>query len=451
MRNKTTLKNSLSSLTDKITGTAPISSLQPILHNQRFSYITLQRPLLASMYLENGLLRVLVDLPVDDAFRGEFIIHCNELDSSDIDRLLEWFYSEEVLGRFKASLRWARLFGGSGLIINCFDGYKNKFDINRVGDKLEFYDADRWELAYLTESKNTLDQITGTDLKLKYNYYGHEIDSSYIFLMYGESAPSYLRGLFSGWGVSVAESIVRSLNNYLKNQNVSYELVDEAKIDVYSVNKYNTMLMSKKGEEQILKHLQMVQTAKNYQGAIVHDTTDGYDQKQISFSGLSDLARESRIQVASDIRMPVSKIFGISISNLNSSEEYDIENYNCMVETTIRTPNKANITKLLKIGCKHLFGFVPDSLTFEYPSLRETTQKEKEEIKATKLNMIVGLQQAGIITSKVAVDLVNREGLFNIQLDPDESVELKEFVDETQDADAGKLSRSTGGKFIRPY
>ena len=149
--------------------------------------------------------------------------------------------------------------------------------------------------------------------------------------------------------------------------------------------------------------------------------------------------------------MPVSKIFGISISNLNSSEEYDIENYNCMVETTIRTPNKANITKLLKIGCNHLFGFVPNSLSFEYPSLRETTQKEKEEIKATKLNMIVGLQQAGIITSKVAVDLVNREGLFNIQLDPDESVELKEFVDETQDADAGKLSRSTGGKFIRPY
>ena len=209
--------------------------------------------------------------------------------------------------------------------------------------------------------------------------------------------------------------------------------------------------MSPKGEEQILKHLQMVQTSKNFQGAIVHDTTDGYDQKQISFSGLSDLARESRIQVASDIRMPVSKIFGISISNLNSSEEYDIENYNCMVETSIRTPNKSNITKLLKIGCKHLFGFVPNSLSFEYPALRETTQEEKERIKATKINMIVGLQQAGIITSKVAVDLVNRENIFNTELDPDESVELKEFVDETEDAEAGKLSRSTGGKYIRPY
>ena len=269
--------------------------------------------------------------------------------------------------------------------------------------------------------------------------------------MNGVRPPSYLRGLFSGWGVSVGEAIVRSLNNYLKNQNVSYELVDEAKIDVYSISKYNTMLMSPKGEEQVLRHLNLVQETKNYQGAIVHDTTDGYDQKQISFSGLSDLARESRIQVASDIRIPVSKLFGISISNLNSSEEADIDNYINMVETTIRTPCKGLVNKILKIGCKHLFGFVPEMLDFEYPSLKQTTEKESIEIKAGKMNMIIGLQQAGIISSKTAVELVNREKLFSRDLDPEEAVELKDFAEETEDVDVGVLSRSTGGKYIRPY
>ena len=296
-----------------------------------------------------------------------------------------------------------------------------------------------------------LDRIGSVGTRNIFNYYGHIIDGSHILIMRGIEAPSYLRGLFSGWGVSVGESIVRSLNNYLKNQNVSYELVDEAKIDVYSISKYNTMLMSPKGEEQILKHLEMVQTAKNYQGAIVHDTTDGYDQKQVSFSGLSDLAREARIQVASDIRIPVSKLFGISISNLNSSEEADIDNYINMIETTIRTPCKGLINKVLKIGCRHLFGFVPEVLDFEYPSLKQTTEKENIEIKAGKINMIVGLQQAGIISSKTAVELVNREKLFSMELDPNEAVELKDFADETEDSDVGVMARSTGGKYVRPY
>lgn len=449
------MTNGLAGLTNKLLASdfAPISAISPLIYNTRMSFMTLQRPLLAGMYLENGLLQVLVDLPVEEAFRGEFKIISSELDNEDVAKLQQWFYSDEVLGRFKSALKWSRLFGGAGLIINTPQSKTEKFDLSKVKKDgfLEFYDADRWELNILTDNGNILDEIGGADSHNVFNYYGHIIDGSHVLVMNGIKAPSYLRGLFSGWGVSVAESIVRSLNNYLKNQNVSYELVDEAKVDVYSISKYNTMLMSPKGEEQVLKHLEMVQQTKNYQGAIVHDTTDGYDQKQISFSGLSDLARESRIQVASDIRIPVSKLFGISISNLNSSEEADIDNYINMVETTIRTPCKGLVNQVLKIGCMHLFGFVPSVLDFEYPSLKQTTEKETIEIKAGKINMIVGLQQAGIISSKTAVELVNREKLFSMELDPNEAVELKDFADQTEDSDVGVMSRSTGGKYVRPY
>ena len=449
------MTNGLAGLTNKLMAGdfAPISAISPLIYNSRMSYMTLQRPLLASMYLENGLLQVLVDLPVEEAFRGEFKLISSELDNEDATKLLEWWYSDAVMGRFKAALKWSRLFGGAGLIINTLQPKTNEFDLSKVrkGGFLEFYDADRWELNIVNDSGNMLDRIGSVGTRNIFNYYGHIIDGSHILIMRGIEAPSYLRGLFSGWGVSVGESIVRSLNNYLKNQNVSYELVDEAKVDVYSISKYNTMLMSPKGEEQVLKHLEMVQQTKNYQGAIVHDTTDGYDQKQVSFSGLSDLAREARIQVASDIRIPVSKLFGISISNLNSSEEADIDNYINMIETTIRTPCKNLVNKILKIGCMHLFGFVPDMLDFEYPSLKQTTEKENIEIKAGKINMIVGLQQAGIISSKTAVELVNREKLFSMELDPNEAVELKEFSEETSDSDVGVLSRSTGGKYVRPY
>ena len=61
------------------------------------------------------------------------------------------------------------------------------------------------------------------------------------------------------------------------------------------------------------------------------------------------------------------------------------------------------------------------------------------------------MQQAGIISSKTAVELVNREKLFSMELDPNEAVELKDFADETEDSDVGVMARSTGGKYVRPY
>ena len=132
-------------------------------------------------------------------------------------------------------------------------------------------------------------------------------------------------------------------------------------------------------------------------------------------------------------------------------KEFIFDNYINMIETTIRTPCKGLVNKVLKIGCRHLFGFVPEVLDFEYPSLKQTTEKENIEIKAGKINMIVGLQQAGIISSKTAVELVNREKLFSMELDPNEAVELKDFADQTEDSDVGVMSRSTGGKYVRPY
>ena len=148
------ITNGLAGLTDKLMSKdfAPISAISPLVYNSRMSFITLQRPLLADMYLENGLLQVLVDLPVEEAFRGEFkIISDDELDHKDIAKLLSWFYSDEVLGRFKSALKWSRLFGGAGLIINTPQSKTEQFDLSKVkqGGFLEFYDCDRWELNWM--------------------------------------------------------------------------------------------------------------------------------------------------------------------------------------------------------------------------------------------------------------------------------------------------------------
>jgi len=69
------------------------------------------------------------------------------------------------------------------------------------------------------------------------------------------------------------------------------------------------------------------------------DMKDDYEQKQITFTGLSDVLSQIRYGIAADVKMPMAKLFGMSASGFNSGED-DIENYNAMIESSVRRPEQ---------------------------------------------------------------------------------------------------------------
>src|SRR5574343_30614 len=135
------------------------------------------------------------------------------------------------------SFKWARLFGGAGIIVNVLNENPiSDFNIDKIkkGSKVDFYVADRWELCenpYVTAPK--LNNPTGIASDVNFNYYGSEINPSRVIRVLGKEAPSIQRLQLAGWGMSEVERLVAPMNKYFKNQNVIFELLDEAKIDVY--------------------------------------------------------------------------------------------------------------------------------------------------------------------------------------------------------------------------
>ena len=416
--------------------TAPNQSGRPLFYNNRYYLITQQRMLLTELYIEHALVQTLVDLPVEDALlRDRPHLTSTELDDDELQELEAEMSKLGIYEKIADAFRWTRLFGGAGIIINEMNkDPKEELEIDKIkkGAKVEFYVADRWELAN-TPYINTpqLGNQDGLASGVNFDYYGTPVNPSRVIVIKGKEAPSIRRQQLSGWGMSEVERLVAPLNKYMKNQNVIYELIDEAKIDVYSLENYRSAIYA--GQEQnVQKAIMWSNAMKNYLNAMILDKNDNFDQKQMNFSGLAEILRESYLDVASAVRMPITKLFGLSASGFNSGED-DIENYNSMIEREVRYKAIQSIVTIGKILCKVLFGDYPDDLDVEYPSLRVLKQLEEEQRASSVFARVQQMYEAGLITQGEWYNMLTKENVIKGELKIKDSEEYKDTMGDLYD------------------
>ena len=423
----TELVNSLDGLVSSFQGGAPfganilpVNSTATMMLNNRGNLISNDRTTLSYLYVEHGLVQTLVDQPVDDAFRSGFEIKTAQISPDQIEELEKYLEEIEVMRQIIQVGRWGRLFGGGALLLlTDQDPAKEfKFDSLREFSRLEFRAVDMWEL-YTDEmlQPNNLDIGKETT----YNFYGQPIHSSRILIFKGKEAPSWLRRQLRGWGMSEVERIVTSFNQYLKNNNVIFELLDEAKVDVYGIEGMNAALLSSEGTAKVSQRIQSANQIKNFVNAITMDVNDTYEQKQMSFSGLAEVLTQIRQGIASDLKMPITKLFGVSSTGFNSGED-DIENYNSMVEGEVRQKMKPMVAQVVQIACQKLFGMTLDDLEIEFNPLRILSAEQEENVKDRQFARNLLSYQNGLMTAQEFKEATNKDNLTSVELKENDDV-----------------------------
>lgn len=387
--------------------------------NLRRYMISNNRMLLSYLYVELGLVQTLIDQPIDDAYSALPQINTKQLSLEEIRKLQE-FMSAGWFDTFKQSLKWGRLFGGGALFINVRGQKASKpFDYRRLkpGDDVEIYALDRWEMQLIPSDKIMFPyQITAKNIPVRDEVYLYDkaVHKSRMRIFKGKMAPSILRPQLLGWGMSEIERLLRSMNCFLKNQDVIFELLDEAKIDVYKIEGFNNTLSNNETMKRIENHIRLSNMLKNYLNAIVMDKSDDYQQKTMHLSGLADMGAQNQQNVASDLKMPLTKLFGMSSAGFNSGED-DIENYNAMLESEVRAKSAHSLYDLYYMACMLLFGFIPDDLSFELPPLRTLTAEQIENVKNSKFNRLIQSLQLGAITPEQFIRACDKEKLLGIE------------------------------------
>lgn len=398
-----------------------ISDTTTMFINCRWYMVSNLRQLLSQVYIEHGVVQTLVDQPVDDAHRAGYELKSGMLDADDIEALKIFDEKNGITKAFKQAKKWARLYGGGAVMIITDQDPTTPLNMKAIGPNtpLSFRSMDMWELYFAEQNVTATPTINGGLGEYKgdfYDYYGYPVHKTRVLRIIGKECPSFLRPRLRGWGMSELERLVRSLNQYLKNQDVIFALLDEAKVDVYRINGFNTALLEPGGTQKTAQRIQMANQMKNFQSAIVMDAKDEYDQKQMTFAGLAEVLLQIRQGLAADLKMPMTKLFGVSAAGFSSGED-DIENYNSMLESEIRQPGKFQHIELLQIGCQKLFGTGVDDLMLDYNPLRILNAKEEEEVKDSQFTRVVGAYNAGLATGQEAKEAMNKDSLIGVEVD----------------------------------
>ena len=414
------VQNSLTELVSTIrsanllTGGSNLSSYGTMAWSNNYSLLTLNRIILTYFYTTSGLFQTAVQLPIQDAISKGIEIESSQVSQRDIDMVFDFWEDTGVWEKIVDFGTWARLYGGGALLINTNQDPMTPLNIKTVSQgPLELYDLDRWQIDTNVAYFDDYEGLFAPTMKNPYFYlWGEPIHETRFIRMKGKRAPSYVRRQLRGWGMSEGERMIRDLNLYLKTQDVLYEILDEAKLDVYKIKNLAEKLLTAAGTSQITNRVQAANELKNYLNALVLDKDEEFEQKSMTFSGLADVARENRIGVASALRMPVTKLFGISASGFNAGED-DLESYNQMVESEIRAPLKRPIRKLLDLSFQYIHGFVPEYRT-KWPAMRVLTEQEQEEVRDRRANRILAFYDRGLLNATEVGAESKKAGIFTL-------------------------------------
>lgn len=428
----------LQSLSEQCGGSAvtgyPDASVQPftLANSANYAPITLQRILLNYQYTSNGLVATVIDQVVEDAFRGGLKFQSKQLDPEELAELnrvvsrkqsrnagentpmadanvrVGYDLSRPDVEAIKTTAKWARLFGGAGLIINTDADFKTDFKADQIGtdSPLTFIAADRWEL-----------QLTGFDQfdqskPTPFNYYGYPLNQTRVCKLMGKEAPSMVRMRLQGWGLSVLEACLRPINAFIKFEQLLFELLDEAKIDVLKISGFNAQLLTDSGTEMIARRVQIANQIKSFQNALVMDTDDDFEQKQLTFSGIAELWAQLRLNLCAYLKIPENKLFGQSAGGFASGKDA-LDNYNTSVQI-LREEVRALCVEVGELRAQQLFGVVPDDLEAVFEPLAVLDGKEQEDVKTAQQTRVVEQFTSGLITDKEAVESLRKKELLDV-------------------------------------
>ena len=407
--------NSLSELVTmvKLASTSPLSEYGTISYSTSQTLITLNHVLIAYLFAGNGIFQAAIQAPVQDALSKGVIIKCDELDDDDINAVLDYIDEHRHWDSITNYEYWRLCFGGSGLIINTVQDPSTPFRRLRQGEPFELYDADRWQLTQTAATQSGLGFYEQDPDELEFfNLNGVRIHRSRVLIGKGKRAPWMIRQQLQGWGMSEAERMVRDLNNYLKTQNVLYEILDETKIDIYHIKDLAAGLISGR-TGKIFERIQLANQLKNYLNALVLDAEETYESRTMTFHGLAEVMNENRIGIAAALRRPMTKLFGLSPAGFSNGDA-DLDSYYQLVDSEERAPLKPVVKKVIELTCQHLFGFVP-KFQIEFPPLKQISEVDQETIKTQKTERVTRLYESGLLQAQEAMEVLKKEGVIDIE------------------------------------
>ena len=288
---------------------------------------------LAEKYQYNGLFSKIIDRPAEEALKHgmEYNVGDPQLEEFLDDALdrLDW---ED---KATTAIRWARLFGGSIIVMLLDDGRGleepvNWVDIHSVEELLVYERAvvQPGTLIHIGQARQltstcpaptaAFSAYTAADAWFSKTVRCREFGAPQQYFYWG--LPEYIR-------------IKRDLSIVLRTHQNAANMIEKSVQPVYKQKNLQSTLATEGGDTAVLKRLNVIDQARGMLNSIAVDM-DGEDYAFQTFqlSGTQEILESTYNLLSAVTCIPQTILFGRSPSGENATGESDLENYYNFVE-----------------------------------------------------------------------------------------------------------------------
>lgn len=325
--------------------------------------VTVPDESLTLYYEGNGLFAKIIDAPAEEALKHGF-----ELDDVS-DQEVEDFF-REALDELDwdetamTAIKWARLFGGSlvVMLINDGRGLEEPLDWRNIKsvDDLRVYDRSVIQPDY--ESMFNYDprdpfRTRGSRLGMPetysiYSRYGsftvHE--SRCLVFQNGLLPENSSNSIYQFWGMPEYIRINKAIQDAEISHRSAPKMLNRSVQPVYKMKDLAAELATEEGENKVLRRLQTIDMARGLMNSITIDSEgEDYDFRTFQFAGVSDVIDSACNYLSALTNIPQTILFGRSPAGMNATGESDLENWYSYVERIQKRMLKGNLRYLLSI------------------------------------------------------------------------------------------------------
>jgi phage-related protein (TIGR01555 family) len=370
---------------------------------------------LEAMYRSGWLGRKIIDIPTDDMTRKW------RAWSADDDFIKQVEAAEKkyaVRERVTKAKRWARLFGSSAIMIGVSPrlGKPNEpLDVAKVStDDLLYLHV---EIApYLTIRQWNTDLLSpdfGKPEIYLYQPFKHgggnatasvsiEVHASRVIPFCGMELPPYASLAANRWGDSVFTAIEQTLNTAGGVTAVIASLILEAKVDVIKTDLSG--LATQDGEDRIKKRFGLAMMLKSINNTLLLGNGEEFDQKQINFSGLSDVHIRIMQEISGAADIPVTRLLGQTPAGLHGTGESDLRNYYDMIEAKQNAEIKPALDRLDAIMFASDGLTLPENADYRFASLWQETPQQRADNALKKAQATAAIVNTGLIADDLMTE-----------------------------------------------
>lgn len=405
---------------------------------------------LTGLYEGNGLFSKIIDTPAEEALKHGFDLNLkNDEVNAFVEEALDELEWEE---KAATAIKWARLYGGALIVMLINDGGGLEQPVNwqnvKSIDELRVYERAIVQPDYSSLYRqdyggkgegNRVSKFGQPEFYYVSSVYGsfrvHE--SRCLVFRNGVLPEQTSNSIYRFWGMPEYVRIRRALQETVTAHTDSVKLLERSVQAIYSMKGLATLLTTDDGENQVLKRLNVIDTARGILNSLVIDADgENYDFKTFQFSGVKDVIDATCNMLSALTNIPQTILFGRSPAGMNATGTSDFENYYNFVEKIQRLMLKRNLRTLLDVIFRAgiASGAVEEEPDYKLEfnplwSLSDTEQATVDQTKAQTAQ--IKAQTAQVYVDMQALDPTE----VRKRLASDEEFDVEDIISEGEDDD----------------